>query len=182
MCLLLFLDRSNRGRGRGRASQLNTSRSTMEPKFDNVAKRVLSARRLKINELMNQNNELKQQIIDIRDENKLLKKTQRRQDKALQRFEDQENDLPTLIQRQNNEVRSLKDQIRKWREKYEKTDRYLRDAEDELEKVKSKLKKLKSLADEKDLPERSDLNRKLNQSELELEARDVKIKVSSTAS
>lgn len=126
----------------------------------------------------NLNQDLQQQLKDLRDENKLLKKTQLRTDKALQRFEDQESDLPNLIQRQNNEVRSLKDQIRKWREKYEKTDRYLRDAEDDLEKAKIKLKKMKSLAEEKDLPERSELNKKLNQAELDMEAKDVKIRVS----
>lgn len=125
----------------------------------------------------NLNQELQQQMKDLRDENKLLKKTQLRTDKALQRFEDQESDLPNLIQRQNNEVRSLKDQIRKWREKYEKTDRYLRDAEDDLEKAKIKLKKMKSLAEEKDLLERSELNKKLNQAELDMEAKDVKIRV-----
>lgn len=126
----------------------------------------------------NLNQELQQQIKELKDENKLLKKTQLRTDKALQKFEDRESELPQLIQRQNNEVRSLKDQIRKWREKFEKTDRYLRDAEDDLEKVKIKMKKLKSLADEKDLPERSDLNKKLNAAELDMEAKDVKIRVS----
>lgn len=153
-----------------------TGRSSQEPKFDNIAKRVMSARRLKINELKNVNEELNQQIRDLKDENKLLKKTQFRTEKALQRFEDKESDLPQIMQRQQNEVRTLKDQIRKWREKYEKTDRYLRDAEDELEKVKFKLKKLKSVAEEKDLPERSELNRRLNKSELDIEERDVKIK------
>ena len=174
-------NRSNRGRGRGgrfgRGSQLTTGRSSQEPKFDNIAKRVMSARRLKINELKNNNEELNQQIRDLKDENKLLKKTQLRTEKALQRFEDKENDLPQIMQRQQNEVRSYKDQIRKWREKFEKTDRYLRDAEDELEKVKFKLKKLKSVAEEKELPERSELNKRLQKSELDIEERDVKIKV-----
>ena len=181
--MFLLSDRSNRsnqGRGRGgrfgRGSQM-TGRSSQEPKFDNIAKRVMSARRLKINELKNVNEELNQQIRDLKDENKLLKKTQFRTEKALQRFEDKESDLPQIMQRQQNEVRTLKDQIRKWREKYEKTDRYLRDAEDELEKVKFKLKKLKSVAEEKDLPERSELNKRLNKSELDIEERDVKIKV-----
>ena len=149
----------------------------MEPKIDNIAKRVMSARRLKINELKNTNEELIQQIRDLKDENKLLKKTQFRTEKALQRFEDKESDLPQIMQRQQNEVRSLKDQIRKWREKHDKTDRYLRDAEDELEKVKFKLKKLKSVTEEKGLPERSELNKRLTQAELEIEERDVKIKV-----
>ena len=179
--LLLLSDRSNRsnrGRGRGRGGRgSQTGRSSMEPKFDNVAKRVMSARRLKINELRNNNEELNQQIRDLKDENKLLKKTQFRTEKALQRFEDKESDLPQIMQRQQNEVRSLKDQIRKWREKYDKTDRYLRDAEDELEKVKFKLKKLKQVSEEKELPERSELNKRLTQSELDIEERDVKIKV-----
>ncbi|KAL4232714.1 Lebercilin [Mactra antiquata] len=168
-------NRGGRGRGRGRFSQLNSSR-TSDTNVDNITKRVLSARRHKINEIQNLNQELIQQLKDLKDENKLLKKTQFRTDKALQKFEDRESELPALIQRQNNEVRSLKDQIRKWREKYEKTDRYLRDAEDDLDKVKAKMKKLKSLADEKDLPERSELNKKLNNAELEIEAKEVKIR------
>ena len=127
--------------------------------------------------MANLNQELQQQIKDLKDENKLLKKTQLRTDKALHKFEDRESDLPQLIQRQNNEVRSLKDQIRKWREKFDKTDRYLRDAEDDLEKAKTKLKKLKTLADEKELPERSELNKKVRDAEIDMEAKDVKIKV-----
>jgi chromosome segregation ATPase len=173
-----ILDRSNRGRGRGKGRFSQLGRNSHDTsRVDNITKRVLSARRLKINEIQNQNQELLLQLKDLKDENKLLKKTQHRADKALQKFEDRESDLPQLIQRQNNEVRSLKDQIRKWREKYEKTDRYLRDAEDELEKAKSKLKKLKTLADEKDLPERSELNKKLHNAELDMEAKDVKVKV-----
>ncbi|XP_052811109.1 lebercilin-like isoform X3 [Mya arenaria] len=170
-----LLNRSNRGRGRGRGGRM-TGRSSQESHVDNITRRVLSARRLKINEIQNMNQEFQAQLRELKEENKLLKKTQHRTDKALQRFEDRESDLPQLIQRQNNEVRSLKDQIRKWREKFEKTDRYLRDAEDELEKAKIKLKKLKSLADEKELPERAELNKKLNNAELDMEAKDVKIK------
>ncbi|XP_053398012.1 lebercilin-like isoform X2 [Mercenaria mercenaria] len=170
-------NRSNRGRGRGRGRFSQLGRNSHDTsRVDNITKRVLSARRLKINEIQNQNQELLLQLKDLKEENKLLKKTQHRADKALQKFEDRESELPQLIQRQNNEVRSLRDQIRKWREKYEKTDRYLRDAEDELEKAKIKLKKLKSLADEKDLPERAELNKKLNNAELDMEARDVKVK------
>lgn len=172
-------DRSNRGRGRGRGRHSQLGRTSQETnRVDNITKRVLSARRLKINEIQNQNQELQLQLREQREENKLLKKTQHRADRALIKFEDRESELPQLIQRQNNEVRSLRDQIRKWREKYEKTDRYLRDAEDELEKVKVKLKKLKSLADEKDLPERSELNKKLNNAELDIEKKEVNVKVS----
>jgi len=56
---------------------------------DNITRRVLSARRLKINEIANNNQELQAQLRELKEENKLLKKTQHRTDKALQRFEDQ---------------------------------------------------------------------------------------------
>ena len=39
------------------------------------------------------------------------------------------------------------------------------------------MKQLKQLADEKELPERADLNKKLNNAEIDMEAKDVKIKV-----
>lgn len=99
------------------------------------------------------------------------------QERALEKFEDQESNLPQLIQAYNNEVRTLKEQLRRSREKYEKTDRYLRDAEDELERATAKLKKYKSLAEEKDLEERSNLAQRVNKAEIDIEERNSKIKV-----
>lgn len=99
------------------------------------------------------------------------------QEKALIKFEDRESELPQMIQAHNNEVRSLREQLRRMREKYEKSDRYLRDAEDELESTKARLKKYKALSDQKELAERSDLDRRLNKAELNVEEKECKIKV-----
>ena len=99
------------------------------------------------------------------------------QEKALIKFEDRESELPQMIQAHNNEVRSLREQLRRMREKYEKTDRYLRDAEDELESTKARLKKYKALSDQKELAERSELDRRLNKAELDLEEKQSKIRV-----
>ena len=100
------------------------------------------------------------------------------QEKALVKFEDRESELPQMIQAHNNEVRSLREQLRRMREKYEKTDRYLRDAEDDLERVNAKVKKYKALSDQKDLAERSDLDRRLNKAELAIEEKECKLRVS----
>lgn len=132
---------------------------------------------LKINELRNRIEELNSHVVQLRDENKLLKKMQHRQEKALVKFEHEESDLPQLIQRHNNETRNLKEILRKTRDKYERTDRYLRDAEDELDKVKSKLRKYKTLAEDKHLPEREELNKKLHKLDLFTEEKDIKIQV-----
>ncbi|KAK3583929.1 hypothetical protein CHS0354_033715 [Potamilus streckersoni] len=170
-------DRSRgRGRGRGKGRRSRQGRISQEPKVDNITQRVMSARRLRINELKNQLEELNTIIRDLKEENKLLKKTQLIQEKSLNRFESRESDLPQLMERHNNEMKMLKEQLKKTKEKYDRTDRYLRDAEDELEKMKSKLKKYKELAENKDLLERDELNQKYRAAEIDLEEKDVKIK------
>lgn len=163
-----------RGRGRGRGKQRSTSQVT--PRVDPVVQRVLSARKLRINELRNNMEDLLKQIEDMKEENKLLKKTQYRQEKALNRFEDRESDLPQIMQKHSNETRAMREQLKKTKEKYERTDRYLRDAEDELEKVKSKMKKYKKLVDENDLLERDELQTKVKKAEIDIEEKEVKIK------
>ncbi|XP_033740405.1 trichohyalin-like isoform X2 [Pecten maximus] len=167
-------DSRGRGRGKGRGKQRSTSQVT--PRVDPVIQRVLSARKLRINELRNNMEDLLKQIEDMKEENKLLKKTQYRQEKALNRFEDRESDLPQIMQKHNNETRAMRDQLKKTKEKYERTDRYLRDAEDELEKVKGKMKKYKRLVDENDLLERDELQTKVKKAEIDLEEKEVKIK------
>lgn len=166
-----------RGKGRGKGWSKARSSNQTTPRVDPVVQRVLSARKLRINELRNNMEDLVKQIEDLRDENKLLKKTQHRQEKALNRFEDSESDLPQIMQRHSNEVRTMRDQLRKTKEKYDRTDRYLRDAEDELDKVKSKAKKYKQLVDENELLERDELSTKIKKAEIDMEEKDVRIKV-----
>ncbi|XP_021366836.1 lebercilin-like isoform X5 [Mizuhopecten yessoensis] len=167
-------DSRGKGRGKGRGKQRSTSQVT--PRVDPVVQRVLSARKLRINELRNNMEDLVKQIEDLREENKLLKKTQYRQEKALNRFDERESDLPQIMQRHNNETRTMREQLKKTKDKYDRTDRYLRDAEDELEKVKNKVKKYKRLVDENDLMERDDLQTKVKKAEIDIEEKEVKIK------
>lgn len=96
---------------------------------------------------------------DLKEENKFLKKMQYRQEKVLVKYEDKEGDLLQIIVRYQNEVRSLKENLRKIRDKYERTDRYFRDVEDEFDKVKSKLKRYKSLVDQNNFKERDDFQK-----------------------
>jgi chromosome segregation ATPase len=154
-----------------------TGTQSQEPKVDNAVQRMLSSKNLRINELKNQLEEFRNTLTEMKEENKLLKKTQKRQEKALNKFENEESDLPQLLQSHNNEVRTLRDQLRKTQEKYSRTDRYLRDAEDELDKTKNKLKKFKNLAEDNNLLERQELQRKVQQTEIDLEERDVKVRV-----
>ncbi|XP_076444819.1 uncharacterized protein LOC143282856 isoform X2 [Babylonia areolata] len=156
-----------RGRGPGRQDQ-----GKPEVPMDEVVKRLLSADQLRMKELRNQMNDMKKQLKAVKDENRLFKQVQYKQERALKRFEDTESQLPQLIQAHNNEVRSLREQLRQAKEKYEKTDRYLRDAEDELDKANSQLKRYKDLTQKKNLGERSDLDRRLTKAEESLEEKN----------
>ena len=79
----------------GKPPRSKAGKVTKEREY--LTSRVLSARRLKINELRNENEELKVQLVEIARENKMLMRTANQQDKKLNLYEDQESDLPRII-------------------------------------------------------------------------------------
>ena len=141
---------------------------------------MLSARRIKINELKNEVEDLNLQLREIRNENKLLSRQQKLNERALDKYELQENDMPSMIQRHSDEVRALKEQLRRQKEKGRKADGKLRDTQDDLDKNKRLLKKMRELVDDKKLGERDDLSRKLSKMESDNDDKERRIKVSLT--
>ncbi|NXP74762.1 LCA5 protein, partial [Ramphastos sulfuratus] len=144
--------------------------------IDLVTKRVLSARLLKINELQNELTELHIKLDELQKENRVLKRLQHRQEKALNKFEDTENKISQLLARHNNEIRILRERLRKSQERERVTERQLKDSEDELYRTKTALQKLKKLSADKQLAERDDLAKKLACAESRLEDSEKRIK------
>ncbi|XP_036173457.1 lebercilin isoform X1 [Myotis myotis] len=157
-----------------RSQSLN--REPLRKDIDLVTKRVLSARLLKISELQNEVTELHIKLAEQLKENKALKRLQYRQEKALNKFEDTENEISQLITRHNNEITALKERLRKSQEKERATEKKVKDAEGELFKTKFSLKKLKMISEARHLPERDDLAKKLVAAELKLDDTERKIK------
>ncbi|KAG9347657.1 hypothetical protein JZ751_005229 [Albula glossodonta] len=144
--------------------------------LDLVTKRVLSARLLKINEQRNELSELQLHLDQLQRENKVLRQLQHRQERALHKFEDTENEIAQLISRHNNEVHVLRERLRRSQERERATDRRLRDTEDELRRTKATLQKLRKLAEDRNLGEREELSRKLVQAQGRLQDSDRKVK------
>ncbi|ELK00126.1 lebercilin [Pteropus alecto] len=144
--------------------------------IDLVTKRVLSARLLKINELQNEVTELQVKLAELLKENKALKRLQYRQEKALNKFEDTENEISQLIVRHNNEITALKERLRKSQEKERATEKRVKDTEGELFRTKFSLQKLKKISEARHLPERDDLAKKLVAAELKLDDTERRIK------
>ncbi|XP_069091736.1 lebercilin isoform X2 [Pleurodeles waltl] len=144
--------------------------------IDLVTKRVLSARLLKINELRNELTELQIRLEEQQKENKALRRMQFRQEKALNKFEDTESEISQLISRHNNELRALRERLRKSLEQERTTERKLKETEEELYRTSSSLQKLKKLSEDRHLGEREALSQKLLLAEGRLEDRDRKVK------
>uniref|UniRef100_A0A4X1V164 Lebercilin LCA5 n=1 Tax=Sus scrofa TaxID=9823 RepID=A0A4X1V164_PIG len=157
-----------------RSQSLN--RESLRKDTDLVTKRVLSARLLKINELQNEVTELQVKLAELLKENKALKRLQYRQEKALNKFEDTENEISQLIARHNNEITALKERLRKSQEKERATEKRVKDTEDELFRTKFSLQKLKKISEARHLPERDDLAKKLVSAELKLDDTERRIK------
>ncbi|KFQ44167.1 Lebercilin, partial [Nestor notabilis] len=166
---------SKRGTRWGFRSQSFT-RDSPAKDIDLVTKRVLSARLLKINELRNELTELHIKLDELQKENRALKRLQHRQEKALNKFEDTENEISQLLARHNNEIRILRERLRKSQERERATERRLKDSEDELYRTKTALQKLKKLSADKHLAERDDLAKKLAYAESRLEDSEKRIK------
>ncbi|NXB98375.1 LCA5 protein, partial [Orthonyx spaldingii] len=166
---------SKRGTRWGFRSQ-SLTRDSPAKDIDLVTKRVLSARLLKINELRNELTELHIKLDELQKENRALRRLQHRQEKALNKFEDTENEISQLLARHNNEIRILRERLRKSQERERATDRRLKDTEDELYRKNTVLQKLKKLSADKHLAERDDLAKKLALAESKLEDREKRIK------
>ncbi|XP_006143404.1 lebercilin [Tupaia chinensis] len=166
----------NRKGGRVGFRSQSLNREPLRKDTDLVTKRVLSARLLKINELQNEVSELQVKLTELLKENKTLKRLQYRQEKALNKFEDTENEISQLIVRHNNEITALKERLRKSQEKERATEKRVKDTEGELYRTKFSLQKLKKISEARHLPERDDLAKKLVSAELKLDDTERRIK------
>lgn len=146
------------------------------PKDSSLLEKASTQRRFKVNELHNDIQVLQQKLKELSSENKLLKRTQRRQSIALKRYEGHEGELPTLIRSHEEEVRALKEQLRKVNEKYRVTDRRLRDKSSELERTRMQLQRLQALVREQNLEERTTLSKKVETLQLEILLKENKVK------
>ena len=76
-------------------SQMN-SQQRLPEQFSKTAVRVMSAQRLKNNDLQNRISELNIELEKLKDENKTLKRVHHREEIALKKFEHQDNDIAQI--------------------------------------------------------------------------------------
>ena len=152
-----------------------TSKST--PRITDPATRhMLSVRRVKLNDYKNEIEDLRSKLHDMCVENKTLKRQSHLQNRALEKYEGQENELPHLIQSHLEETRVLKEQLKRQKEKHRKVEERLKQCEHDLSKQRKHVQYYKKLVNDKNLKERNDLSEEVSKLESVLEEKDRRVK------
>lgn len=143
-----------------------------------MMRRVLSANRNKVSRLHNILEELQQEVEELKDENKSLKRVSHRQEKQIKKIDDEEASLPMLLQRHSAEMRTLKERLRRNQEILHKKEKESRDHDHEIQKLRDKVSNYRELSQDKKLQERAALAKKLEKLQSDMAEKDKKITVS----
>ena len=143
-----------------------------------MMRRVLSANKHKVSRLYNILEELQQEVEELKDENKSLKRVSHRQEKQIKKIDEEEASLPMLLQRHSAEMRTLKERMRKNQEVLHKKERESKDRDAEIQKLRDQVKNFRALSQDRKLEERAALAKKLENVQDEIATKDKKILVS----
>ncbi|XP_053513816.1 lebercilin-like protein [Artibeus jamaicensis] len=156
-------------------SFLNSKISTIAQRGEAVTHRILSARLHRIKELKNELTEIHRKLEATIIENQFLKQLQFRHLKAIGKYETSQNNVPQIMLKHQNEVKNLRQLLRKSREKERTVSRKLRDTDSELLKTKDALQALQALSEDKSLAEREELTQRLAILTTKMEENDQKL-------
>ncbi|RNA41553.1 lebercilin isoform X1 [Brachionus plicatilis] len=133
-----------------------------------TAMRVMSAQRLKNNDLNNRLKELMKEMEKLREENKMLTRVHKREERALKNLENQEHDVGRMVRNHLDETNVLKEQIKKIKGENKKLTTTLIEKDEEIRAMKKKNDEMKKLLVDKKLFDNAELSKRLETSERDL--------------
>ncbi|CAH1977769.1 unnamed protein product [Acanthoscelides obtectus] len=129
----------------------NYSRSTPSTA---VRQRVLSAKLLKLRSIQSQLNDANYHLAELTKENQILKNLQKRQDKALSKYENTSADLPRLLHSHEEQLRVLTEKNKTQKKTIKELNDQLKLKDDEFNRMQERLMHLEKLNRDKRLLER----------------------------
>ncbi|KAK3749586.1 hypothetical protein QZH41_019724 [Actinostola sp. cb2023] len=160
---------------KAKKSQSAISRPPRNDDNSTMVKKILSANRNKITKLYNVVEELQQEVDQLRQENKTLKRIHVKQERELRRVDREEGSLPQLLQRHSAELRTYRERLKKNKVVISRKEQESHSHDVELNKLRDKLHHYKELDSDKKLEERASLAKKLQKVEKALNEKDTKI-------
>lgn len=125
----------------------------------------MSAQRLKNNDLQNRIAEMSMAIEKLKEENRTLKRVHHREEAALKRLENQDNDVARLIRNHMEESNALKDIIKSVKNDNQRINKMLIDKDEEIRTLKKRHDDMKKIMSDKKLLDSAELSKKLEHSE-----------------
>ncbi|XP_023620810.1 lebercilin-like protein isoform X1 [Myotis lucifugus] len=157
------------------ASLLSSKINMITQRRDAITQRVLSARLHKIKELKNELTDIHRKMEATALENQLLKQLEIRHLKAIGRYETSQNNVPQIMAKHQNEVKNLRQLLKKSKEKERIVSRKLKETDSKLLKTKDALQALQTLCEDRSLAEREELTERLAALTTKMEANDKQI-------
>ncbi|RZC34841.1 flagellar attachment zone protein 1 [Asbolus verrucosus] len=154
----------------------NSLRSSLSRSTGNsVRQRVLSAKLLKLKSVQNQLNDANFHLAEAIRENQALKTLQKRQDRALSKYEGTNAELPRLIQSHEEEIRFLTEKNKVLRKNVKELSEQLKHRNDEVQHLQEQLRHFEKLDKDKHLLEREKLIEELEDVKIKLHKADNEI-------
>lgn len=136
-----------------------------DPTLSQTALRVMSAQRLKNNDLKNRIGELGIELEKLREENRTLKRIHQREEIALKKLENHEIDVGRLVRNHAEEVSAVKESLKKVKHENRKLNSTLIDKDEEIRALKKRNDDLKKILNDKNLLDSVELSKKLDAAE-----------------
>ena len=120
-------------------------------------------------------NELRQQLAEQRMENSTLRTIQRREEKAIKKYEEKEYDVHRIVRDYTHEIDHIKHVLNNERETKMRMEKQIETRDDKLRDQTQLLKKYEKIVKEKNLDERYELKEKLEETDKKLQTFQEKV-------
>ena len=143
--------------------------ATSSIKTGDLDKRAASARNDKLKLMEGQVAALRRQLEDQRIENSTLRTIQRREEKAIKKYEEKEYDIHRIVRDYNQEIDHIKQVLINERETKMRLEKQMEARDEKLREQTKRLKQFEKIVHEKNLDERYELREKLNETDKKLQ-------------
>ncbi|CAH1644601.1 unnamed protein product [Spodoptera littoralis] len=122
-----------------------------------VTQRVLSAKTHRVKQLQNQLSDAHYHLQELSNENRVLRAIQKKQEIALQRYENSNAELPQVLNSHNEEMRIQQSKYKQLKQQYKEATMKLKERDMQLQQLKDEHQHLLELSKDRNLLEREKL-------------------------
>ncbi|XP_041976694.1 lebercilin [Aricia agestis] len=141
----------------GSRLSLLTKRKRDMSRDRHVSQRVLSAKTHRVKALQNQLADAHYHLQELSNENRVLRAMQKKQEMALQRYENSNAELPQILNSHNEEIRVQQTRYKQLKAQYKEVAQKLKERDLQLQQLRDEHQHLQELSKDKNLYEREKL-------------------------